>query len=159
MQLTQFTDYSLRALIYIALKDSICTINDIASVYSISRNHLIKIIHNLSKMGMIKTIRGKNGGLTLAQNPENINLKKLILKLEPHFDLVPCFNKNAALCCIAPSCKLRKILYDAEKAFLEILEQYSLADIIENKMELYPLLDLPMKGEGSIAPNKNSKDL
>lgn len=59
MQLTQFTDYSLRALIYIALKKGSCTIKDITDAYSISNNHLIKIIHNLSKMGLIKTIRGK----------------------------------------------------------------------------------------------------
>lgn len=117
MQLTQFTDYSLRALIYIAIKQNTCTIDDIACVYAISRNHLIKIIHNLSKLEIIKTIRGKNGGLMMAKNPADINLKALVLQLELHFDLVPCFNKDKANCCIAPTCKLRKLLLDAQKAF------------------------------------------
>ncbi|WP_454784377.1 Rrf2 family transcriptional regulator [Legionella sp. WA2024007413] len=147
MQLTQFTDYSLRALIYIALKQNTCTINDIASAYAISHNHLIKIIHNLSKMGIIKTIRGKNGGIIMAENPAEINLKTLVLKLEPHFDLVPCFNQDKANCCIAPTCKLRKILLEAQKAFFEVLEQFSLEDIIQNKIELYPLLKLPPQEE------------
>lgn len=94
MQLTQFTDYSLRALIYIAIKQNTCTINDIATAYAISHNHLIKIIHNLSKLGIVKTIRGKNGGIIMAENPAEINFKALVLKLEPHFDLVPLRKKQ-----------------------------------------------------------------
>ncbi len=155
MQLTQFTDYSLRALIYIAIKQNTCTINDIASAYAISHNHLIKIIHKLSKLGIVKTIRGKNGGIIMAENPAEINLKTLVLQLEPHFDLVPCFNKDKANCCIAATCKLRKILLDAQNAFFAFLEQFTLADIIQNKVELYPLLNLTPKGEKLDARNQN----
>ncbi|ABQ55865.1 TPA: Rrf2 family transcriptional regulator [Legionella pneumophila] len=140
MQLTQFTDYSLRALIYIALKKGSCTIKDITDAYSISNNHLIKIIHNLSKMGLIKTIRGKNGGILMAASPETINLGQLIMELEPNFDLVPCFNKEKANCCIAPACKLKSVLYEAQRAFLQILEQYTLADVLHNPSELSVLL-------------------
>ncbi|HAT2049261.1 TPA: Rrf2 family transcriptional regulator [Legionella pneumophila] len=140
MQLTQFTDYSLRALIYIALKKGSCTIKDITYAYSISNNHLIKIIHNLSKMGLIKTIRGKHGGILMASSPETINLGQLIMELEPNFDLVPCFNKEKANCCIAPVCKLKSVLYEAQRAFLQILEQYTLADVLHNPSELSTLL-------------------
>lgn len=142
MQLTQFTDYSLRALIYIALKKEMCTIKDITDAYSISNNHMIKIIHNLSKLGIIKTIRGKNGGITLAVNPLDINLGDLILKLESNFYLVPCFNKEKANCCITPVCKLQNILHEAQKAFMNVLNQFTLADILQNKMELKALLNI-----------------
>lgn len=142
MQLTQFTDYSLRSLIYIALKDKSCTINDIAQAYAISHNHLIKIIHNLSKLGIIKTTRGKNGGITMAMKPEDINLRALVVKLEPHFDLVPCFNQEKANCCIAPACKLKKILHEAQEKFISVLAQYTLADIIENDKELKSFLKI-----------------
>ncbi|RUR18258.1 Rrf2 family transcriptional regulator [Legionella sp. km535] len=142
MQLTQFTDYSLRALIYIALKKDICTIKDITEAYSISGNHMIKIIHNLSKMGLIKTIRGKNGGIILAANPQEINLGSLVVHLESNFDLVPCFNKDKANCCIAPVCKLKNILYEARNAFMSVLNQYTLADIMHNKSELNVLLNI-----------------
>ena len=158
MQLTQFTDYSLRALIYIAIKQNMCTIHDIACAYDISHNHLIKIIHNLSKLGVIKTIRGKNGGLLMAKNPAEINLKSLVLRLEPHLDLVPCFNKDKANCCIAPTCKLRAVLLEAQNAFFNVLEQFTLKDIIQNKIDLYPLLNIIPKGELDES-NKNQTNL
>ncbi|KTD01553.1 transcriptional regulator [Legionella geestiana] len=140
MQLTQFTDYSLRALIYIALRKELCTINDIASAYAISSNHLLKIIHNLAKMGVIKTLRGKSGGIMMAQNPSDINLGELVIKLEPNFDVVPCFNADKANCCIAPACKLKRILFEAKERFLDVLKGYTLEDILENAMPLKALL-------------------
>ncbi|KTD61833.1 Rrf2 family transcriptional regulator [Legionella spiritensis] len=140
MQLTQFTDYSLRALIYVALRKEICTINDIANAYTISSNHLVKIIHNLSKMGIIKTTRGKSGGIAMAQHPSEINLGELVIKLEPNFDLVPCFNKEKANCRIAPVCKLKRILFEAKEKFIDVLKEYTLADIVDNRVDLKKLL-------------------
>ncbi|ARG96542.1 Rrf2 family transcriptional regulator [Legionella micdadei] len=142
MQLTQFTDYSLRALIYISLRNELCTISDIANAYRISSNHLVKIIHNLSKMGIIKTVRGKSGGITMALNPSSINLGELILQLEPNFDLVPCFNQEKANCCIAPVCRLKRILFEARKVFMAVLKEYTLADILHNRGELNQLLNI-----------------
>lgn len=142
MQLTQFTDYSLRALIYIAAKKEMCTVSDIATAYGISQHHLTKIIHNLSRLGMIKTTRGKNGGIVLAENTLQLNLKKIVLQLESDFDLVPCFNPKKQNCCIAPACRLKRILADAQKAFLAVLEQFKLADILENEKEIQNLLKM-----------------
>lgn len=142
VQLTQFTDYSLRALIFIALKKQTCIIPDIAKAYGISHHHLTKIIHNLSKLGLVKTTRGRHGGISMAVEAETINLKKLILQLEPHFDIVPCFNVEKQHCCIAPSCKLKHILQNAKQAFFSTLEQVTLADILENQQDLRDLLKL-----------------
>lgn len=142
MQLTQFTDYSLRALIYITLRNESCTIRDIAEAYGISNDHMVKIIHNLAKLGLIKTIRGKNGGILMASQPENINLGQLIVQLEPHFDLVPCFNKTKANCCIALVCQLKGVLHEAQSAFIGVLERYTLADVMYNKPELSVLLNI-----------------
>ncbi|WP_115705462.1 Rrf2 family transcriptional regulator [Legionella sainthelensi] len=142
MQLTQFTDYSLRALIYITLRKESCTIKDITDAYTISNNHMVKIIHNLAKLGLIKTSRGKGGGLLIAAQPETINLGKLIAQLEPHFDLVPCFNKEKANCCIAPVCRLKGILHEAQSAFMKVLERYTLADVLHNPRELSVLLNM-----------------
>lgn len=142
MQLTQFTDYSLRALIYITLRKQSCTIKDITEAYGISNNHMVKIIHNLAKLGLIKTIRGKNGGIVMASQPETINLGQIITQLEPHFDLVPCFNKEKANCCIAPVCKLKGVLHEAQAAFMEVLDRYTLADVLHNKSDLSVLLNI-----------------
>jgi len=142
MQLTQFTDYSLRALIYITLRNESCTIKDITEAYGISNNHMVKIIHNLSKLGLIKTIRGKNGGILMGAQPKTINLGQLIVQLEPHFDLVPCFNKAKVNCCIAPVCRLKGVLHEAQSAFMGVLERYTLADVVYNKPELSVLLNI-----------------
>ena len=142
MQLTQFTDYSLRALIYISLRKKSCTIKEITDAYTISTNHMVKIIHNLAKLGLIKTIRGKNGGILMAAQPETINLGQLLVQLEPHFDLVPCFNKAKANCCIAPVCKLKGILHEAQAAFMTVLERYTLADVLHNNNELSVILNI-----------------
>ncbi len=87
----------------------------------------------------------------MVENPAEINFKALVLKFEPHFDLVPCFKKEAN-CCIAPTC-------NAQSAFFAILEQFSLADIIQNKVTLSPLLNLTPKGEKHDAQNKNQANL
>lgn len=142
MQLTQFTDYSLRALIYIALNKDSCTIKDITDAYGISNHHMVKIIHNLAKLSLIKTIRGKGGGILMAAAPETINLGRLIVQLEPHFDLVPCFNRAKANCCIAPVCKLKGVLHEAQAAFMKVLERYTLADVLHNPQELSLLLSI-----------------
>jgi len=96
-------------------------------------------------MGVIKTTRGKSGGITMAQNPSDINLGELVIKLEPNFDLVPCFNTEKANCCIAPACKLKQILFDAKDSFLAVLKEYTLADILHNPLELKGLLSIAEK--------------
>lgn len=142
MQLTQFTDYSLRALIYIALKNKMCTIKDISEAYTISTNHMIKIVHNLARLELIKTLLGKHGGIMIAVAPQSINLGDLVLKLEANFDLVPCFNQEKANCCIAPICQLRAVLVQARQAFMNVLNQFTLADIISNRAGLQDLLNI-----------------
>ncbi|STX81501.1 DNA-binding transcriptional regulator [Legionella busanensis] len=144
MQLTQFTDYSLRALIYIAIKKGACTIKEITEAYAISSHHMVKIIHNLAKIGLLKTTRGKKGGILMAVEPKTINLGHLIVQLEPHLDLVPCFNKEKTNCCIAPVCKLKSILHDAQRAFMMVLERYTLADVLHNPTELTILLNISL---------------
>lgn len=142
MQLTQFTDYSLRAIIYIAIKDTPSTISEIASAYNISRNHVVKIIHKLGQLGYIKTIRGNKGGVTLNKNPKDINIGELVQLTEPNFNLVECLNKGNGTCCIIPVCKLKGVLETAKNNFLNLLSQYTLLDLIENKSELATYLKI-----------------
>jgi len=142
MQLTQLTDYSLRTLIYVALQNQNCTISEISSAYDISKNHMIKIIHKLAKLELLITTRGKNGGVRLNPRALNIDFKALVVQLEPHFDLVPCFNPIKKNCCIAPACKLKNILHQAQEAFFDVLEQYTLEDALHPENELRHLLKI-----------------
>ena len=94
MRLTNYSDYALRSLIYLAVKlapHTLANISDIADSYDISKSHLTKIIHQLGQLGYIDSVRGKNGGIRLARAPKDINLGVLIKQIEPDFTLVECF--------------------------------------------------------------------
>lgn len=141
MQLTQFTDYSFRTLIYVALQDGkSCTIAEIAESYSISKNHLMKVIHRLSQLDILKTTRGKGGGLQLNAEPEELNIGELVKKLEPNLFIVECFDKANGKCVISPVCQLKNILHEATNNFIQTLEQYTLKDLIKNRKQLSQML-------------------
>lgn len=132
MRLTQYTDYSLRVLIYLALRgEQRSTISEIAESYGISRAHLMKVVHQLQLRGYIKTSRGKSGGLWLHQDPSDINLGDVVRDAEPDFNVAECFgNRNA--CVISPYCQLRVVLGEALNGFLEVLDLYTLADLVDH---------------------------
>ncbi|QBQ54170.1 RrF2 family transcriptional regulator [Nitrosococcus wardiae] len=137
MQLTQYTDYSLRVLIYLSLHDEqLATISEIANSYNISRNHLGKVVHNLASLGYIDTTRGKGGGMRLSQAPEKINLGRVVQQTEGRFDMAECFNTTHNTCSISSCCQLKDVFWEARSAFLAVLNRYTLADVIKNKNEL-----------------------
>jgi Rrf2 family nitric oxide-sensitive transcriptional repressor len=142
MQLTRFTDYTLRVLISVGLSgERGVTIGEIADQYGISRNHLMKVAHSLGRAGYLETLRGKGGGLRLAIAPGDINLGRVVRETEGPFTVVPCFDAaNPDMCTIAPVCVLKGVLHDALKAFLQTLDGYSLADLLAPKHGLQGLL-------------------
>ena len=144
MRLTTFTDYCLRALIYVALKgDELATIDEIAERHGINRNHLVKVVHRLGQLGYLHTTRGKRGGVRLAKDPAKINLGTLVRETEDDLALVECFQDRACLCVIEPACVLRKALRQALDAFLKTLDGYTIADLLKPSRSLGRLLALP----------------
>ncbi|WP_307343736.1 Rrf2 family transcriptional regulator [Caldalkalibacillus uzonensis] len=144
MRLTNYTDYSLRVLIYLATKQNgeLSNIQEIADVYGISKNHLMKVIYQLGKNGFIETIRGRNGGIRLAQSPSEINIGEVVRKSGEDFNLVECFDQKNNQCIISPVCSLRHVLNKALQAYLHVLDEYTLEDIVKNKQPLFKLLHL-----------------
>lgn len=131
MQLTLYTDYSLRVLIYLATHPGKrITITQISEYFGISRNHLVKVVHNLGKLQLIHTIRGKSGGLLLALPPESINIAETVRQIEPHMNLLECFDDATNTCPITMQCALKGVLFQARQGFMAVLEQYTLADMI-----------------------------
>ena len=129
MKLTIYTDYSLRVLLYLASKpDATATITEITEYYNISRNHLVKVVHNLGIHEFIITSRGKNGGIRLARPAEDIRLSDVVRNTEPDMDLLECFNPETDNCVISPSCRLKSMLYEGRSAFMAVLEKNTLAD-------------------------------
>lgn len=134
MRLTNFSDYALRILIYAATcKDRLITIEETADVYGISRNHLMKVANQLTRAGFLKAVRGRSGGLILAQPAQNIRLGDVLRATEPDFALVECFGRHkegAAFCRISCQCRLRGILSAALEAFMATMDGHTLADVV-----------------------------
>src|SRR5512139_4168985 len=144
MQLTQYTDYSYRVLIFLAQKpNGLSTVTEIAEFYGISRNHLVKVIHNLASKGFITTTRGRHGGMTLSRAPAEINLGEVARQTEPNFNIAECFDVEHNHCVITPNCALKGMLFQARKAFLDTLSQYTLADAVKG-MNPFELVDFPL---------------
>jgi Rrf2 family nitric oxide-sensitive transcriptional repressor len=143
MQLTLYTDYSLRVLIYLgAHRDETVTISEIAESYGISRNHLVKVVHNLAGLGFIHTTRGKGGGMRLMRPPEEINLGEVVRSTEGGFDLVECMNGETNTCPIHQMCQLKGVVREALNAFTAVWDRYTLADILQNRNQLVRVLRL-----------------
>ena len=144
MQLTRYSDYSLRVLIYLAVApDRLVTIDDIAGSYNISKAHLMKVVHQLGLRGYLETVRGRRGGLRLARRPEEIRVGDVIRSTEENMDLVECFDPASSQCVIEPLCGLRPVVHEALTAFLTVLDRYTLADLVARRRKpLARLLDI-----------------
>jgi Rrf2 family transcriptional regulator, nitric oxide-sensitive transcriptional repressor len=144
MRLTAFTDYCLRALIFVALKgQEPATIAEIAQHHGINRNHLVKVVFRLGQLGYLRTSRGKGGGIRLAGDPAEFNLGKLVRRTEQDCALVECFQERDCRCIIEPACVLKTALRAALDAFFAVLDDYTLADLIKPRRSLTHLLALP----------------
>ncbi|MDQ1811815.1 RrF2 family transcriptional regulator [Massilia scottii] len=131
MRLTAYTDYTLRTLIYLGMhRDRLATIQDIADVHGISKNHLMKVVYQLGLSGMVETVRGRNGGLRLKLEPEQINIGAVVRHSETDFYMAECFDPASNACTLAPACALKGVLGAATAAYLRVLDGVTLADLI-----------------------------
>ncbi|GEQ99086.1 Rrf2 family transcriptional regulator [Iodidimonas gelatinilytica] len=137
MQLTTFTDFGMRSLMYLASSpEKKCSVREIADHYSISRNHLVKVVHKLAQLGYILSTKGKGGGIALAPHSTELKLGDIVQSLEPSMDLVECFDASTNSCKITESCQLKHYLFEANNAFIQTLNKYTLADAVQNKLEI-----------------------
>lgn len=133
MHITRFTDYSLRVLMYLAVKgDGLATIQEIADSYDISKNHLMKVVHQLNKKGYIETVRGKKGGMRLHMTPEEISIGVLVRETEHDLSIMECHSSKNA-CKITPVCGLKPVFGEALQAFLAVLDKYTLKDVMKDQ--------------------------
>jgi len=143
MKLTTHTDYALRLLIYLAVRNEEmpATVQAAATHYGISAHHLAKVAQTLVQLGYVTSLRGRGGGLRLQRPAEEINIGALVRQTE-NLELLECFGPNSS-CPIEPGCQLKGILWKAQQAFLSVLDGYVLADLVDNRQELRVLLGNP----------------
>lgn len=130
MRLTFYSDYSLRLLMYAAVRHGeLVTIQEVATAYGISKNHLMKVAFELGRKGYLDTVRGRGGGFRLSRPPEKIRLGDVVRETEEDFTMVECFDPNTNKCAITAPCRLRGVLSRALKAYFAVLDEYTLADL------------------------------
>ena len=130
MRLAEYTDYTLRVLMYCAIhRDRLVTIGELAEQHAVSKNHLMKIVNDLAKQGMLVTTRGRGGGLRLLKDPAAIRVGDVVRAAETDFRLVECFDPRTNECTLTPRCRLRHLLDAALRAYFQELDGATLADI------------------------------
>ncbi|MGO4440569.1 RrF2 family transcriptional regulator [Rhizobium sp. RAF56] len=144
MRLTVYSDYALRLMMYLGLnREQLSTIAEIAEAYDISKAHLMKITHELGQKGLIETVRGRHGGMRLSRDAGRIGVGEIVRACEPDFAIVPCMEEGAGIvCALQPACVLKRALAAAAAAFLDVLDGYTLEDLIRPSVPLRRLLNL-----------------
>ncbi len=130
MRLTDYTDYSLRVLMFCAANpDRSVTIAELADHHVVSKNHLMKVVNDLARHGYLQTTRGRGGGLRLLKNPADVNLGDVVRHTETDFRLVECFDPAINTCSLTAHCQLKQVLGLALKSYLAELDKVTLADV------------------------------
>jgi Rrf2 family nitric oxide-sensitive transcriptional repressor len=146
LRLTQYSNFALRTLQFLALRaPEIVTVDDVARAHRISKAHLVKVAYDLSQRGYIETLRGRNGGMRLARNAEDITVGEIIRWTEAPLELVECFNSETNTCPLQGHCHLSRGVQRALRAFLSVLDDLTIADIAINRGTLLGLLDANSK--------------
>jgi Rrf2 family nitric oxide-sensitive transcriptional repressor len=142
MKLTSYTNYALRALQLAALRaPQLVRVDDVVAIHGLARPHIVKIVHELGKAGFLETVRGRNGGFRLARPAEAIVVGDVVRITEGRLDLVECFNPDTNTCPLVGICKLSSALKRATQAFMQVLDDLTVADIAANRTELLERID------------------
>jgi Rrf2 family nitric oxide-sensitive transcriptional repressor len=140
MRLTLHTDFALRVLIQVGLNEGrLTTVADIAKSFGISRNHLTKVVNDLSQKGYLHTVRGRGGGIRLSRKPSEINIGDVVRDTEDELDVLGCLRRSG-YCRIERVCVLRGVVREASRAFLAVFDRHTLADLIKPQKALASLL-------------------
>ena len=130
MRLAEYTDYTLRVLMYCAAHPGrLITISELAERHAVSKNHLMKVVNDLARQGMLETTRGRGGGLRLSMSPASIRVGDVVRHCETDFRLVECFDSSTNTCSLTPTCRLKGVLNAALQAYFKELDAATLADI------------------------------
>lgn len=143
MKLRAYSDYSLRVLMQAALhRPETVTVDEVARTFVISRHHLVKVVHALGRSGYLATRRGVGGGFTLARAPEDITLGEVVRLGEEVATVIDCRERENRVCRLASACRLKGVFDEAAAAFFDVLDGYTLADLVKTPRRMRGVLGL-----------------
>jgi Rrf2 family transcriptional regulator, nitric oxide-sensitive transcriptional repressor len=146
MRLSEYTDYTLRVLMFCAThRDRLLTIAELAEGLQVSKNHLMKVVNDLARQGLLETTRGRGGGLRLSRPPSAVRIGDVVRASETDFRLAECFDARSDTCTLTPGCALRSVLGKALRAWTAELDAVTLADITDSGLRLAGT-PVPMNG-------------
>jgi Rrf2 family nitric oxide-sensitive transcriptional repressor len=147
VRLTSYTNYALRTLQMAALRSpALARVDDVVRVHSMARPHVAKIVHELGRAGYLQTVRGRGGGFRLGRPAAEIGIGEVVRLTEGALDVVECFNPDTNTCPLIGVCKLSRALRAATDAFMAVLDDLTLADIVSNRAQLLDRI-LPLADE------------
>jgi Rrf2 family iron-responsive transcriptional regulator len=143
MRLTRQTNYAIRILMYCAANEGrLSRIPEIAAAYSVSELFLFKILQPLVENDLVQTVRGRHGGVRLARDAGAITLFDVVRATEDSFAMAECFENDEVDCPLIDSCALNEALRRALGAFFEVLQSYTIADLVQARPEMRSLLGI-----------------
>jgi Rrf2 family nitric oxide-sensitive transcriptional repressor len=143
MRLTIHADYGLRLLMYLGVRrEGLSTVQQVADAYGVSAHHMVKVAQHLTQRGFVHAVRGRAGGLELAREPQSIRIGDVVRRMESDLTLVECFDRDKDRCTITAVCKLRPVLLEALEAFLAVLDEVTLADLLADPAPVAELLEI-----------------
>ena len=147
MRLTDYTDYTLRVLMFCALHpERSVTIAELADSHAVSKNHLMKIVNDLARQGLLQTTRGRGGGLRLLKPADEIRIGDVVRQTETDFRLVECFDKAHDTCTLTPNCQLKAVFGSALQSYLAELDKVTLADVTRARPNAASGVSVNIKG-------------
>jgi Rrf2 family nitric oxide-sensitive transcriptional repressor len=152
MRLAEYTDYTLRVLMYCAANPQrLVTIAEMADTHGVSKNHLMKIVNDLARQGLLETTRGRGGGVRLLKPASEIGIGDVVRAAETDFRLVECFEEDSNTCTLSPTCRMKRLLDKALAAYFRELDAATLADIAG------PPVNRSRAGAGIVIPIRSAR--
>ncbi|MGG7565426.1 Rrf2 family transcriptional regulator [Rhodovulum sp. DZ06] len=147
MQLTVRSNHAMRLMMYCALNDGrLAPVSEIARACNMSEAHLAKIANRLASHGFVETVRGRGGGVRLAADPETLSVGAVVRTTEMGACLIECLDVENNTCPLIDACKFRGVVGRALEAFLKVLDDCTLAELIAEGDDLKALMGIDCSG-------------